>query len=139
MRWGEFDFSSFEELNRRIDTAVNDELLKKTAHKIINTAGNQAFRGVKMRTPVRTGTLRRTWKRSRVKYQADNLIVTISNNTEYAPYVEFGHRIMQNGVCEGFVNGVYMLCDSMAEAERSLPLIADKECKKALRQILNNE
>ena len=43
---------------------------------------------------------------------------TVFNQVEYAPYVEYGHRIVKNGKTVGFVLGRYILTKSRNEVEK---------------------
>lgn len=78
---------------------------------------SRGLRKAKQRSPVDTGELRRNWNVGKVKRSGDTLSIELYNNTEYAPYVEYGHRT-RNG---GFVPGVYMLEITLMELERELP------------------
>ena len=61
---------------------------------------------VKPLTPADTGRLRGAWART----EPSGGTVEIYNNTEYAPYVELGHRIVAWGHDTGrFQPGVFML------------------------------
>ena len=68
---------------------------------------------VKMKTPVDTGHLRNSWSSQLLSpYSAE-----IYNNTHYAPYVEYGHRVKIRGKFTGkVVPGVFMLRDGIEES-----------------------
>ena len=65
-------------------------------------------------TPVDTGRLRNSWK---IK-QPEPLRVEVYNNTEYAPFVEYGHRVKVHGKFTGkVVPGQRMLHKGLAETK----------------------
>lgn len=61
------------------------------------------------------GQLRIRWQQTPAVLTNESVITTIVfNNTEYAPYVEFGHRIRnKEGVTIGFVPGRFMMTSSL--------------------------
>ena len=68
--------------------------------------GELLLNRVKPLTPADTGRLRGAWART----EPSGGTVEIYNNTEYAPYVELGHRIVAWGHDTGrFQPGVFML------------------------------
>lgn len=69
--------------------------------KLIKRHGGVLLGNVKRRTPVDTGQLRRSWDIEK-KY----LYVRIFTSTEYAAFIEYGHRA-RNG--KSYVEGVFML------------------------------
>jgi hypothetical protein len=80
-------------------------------------------------TPVRTGHLRRMWTVSAVRNVGNGFEIDVFNNTEYAPYVEYGHRT-SNG---GWVNGRFMLTVSEAELQADAPRILMRRLNKFMR------
>lgn len=113
---------------------------------VMNRLGNIMIREVKMRTPVgqydntvffvaggkllvfeadggsgRTGgNLRRNWVLEGCQKVGDSYQVTISNNTEYASFVENGHRTADHS---GWVEGQFFLKITMDEIMDQLPAI----------------
>ncbi len=122
---------------------------------VMNKLGNLMIREVKMRTPVGQydnsvffardgklfvfeasggrnrvgGELRRNWVLEGVQATGDGFIVTISNNTEYGPFVENGHRTV-NG---GWVEGQFFLKITMEEILDQLPKIVGPAYEEYLR------
>lgn len=86
---------------------------------------------VKKRTPVDTGNLRRNWRVGDIRRIANGYQVEYFNNTEYAPYIEFGHR--QKG--GGFVPGRYMLKISEQELQQEAEKLIMKETETFLKSI----
>lgn len=111
-----------------------DEAAQKTRRKIVSDASDK----VTDKTPVDTGDLRDAWDiEFGYKGDADLLF----NDMEYAPHVEYGHRVRGTGgtrsagkrrkgkkrtktstssASGGFIKGVYMLRDTSKEIERNM-------------------
>lgn len=89
------------------------------------------------------GTLRRGWtggKKSNADIFAQGLkvhhyggvyVIEIENPTEYASYVEYGHRT-RNGGGIGWVEGKFMLTISEEEVRRSAPRVLENKMKEKL-------
>lgn len=94
------------------------------------------------RTPVDKGTLRRAWSTNNIKvsHVGSNYVVEIINPTEYASYVEYGHRqepgryvpAIGKRLKKGWVEGQFMLTISEEEIRQSAPGILEKKVKKWL-------
>lgn len=135
MKWGACDFSGFLELERRLDKALREQRARQMIEEALQELGNILLRDTKERTPVDTGHLRRNWQVSRVEKHGECYEIAVSNNIEYAPFVENGHRIVVGGVTVGFVDGVYMLRISAMELERRMPQLIERKTRDMLRRI----
>jgi phage gpG-like protein len=101
-------------LNRFIRTLNNaSNNFDEEASKRLNNVSQKLVAKVKLKTPVDSGVLRRSW---RVKSEGQ-LAKIIYTNTRYAPMVEFGHRTRGG---KSFVDGRYMLTKSVEEIESEL-------------------
>ena len=101
-------------LNRFIRTLNNaSNNFDEEASKRLNNISQRLIRKVKLKTPVDSGVLRRSW---RVKSEGQ-LAKIIYNNVHYAPYIEYGHRTRGG---KSFVDGQYMLTKSVKEIEDTL-------------------
>ena len=80
------------------------------ATKSLNKISQKLVAKVKLKTPVDSGVLRRSW---RSKKDGD-LARIVYNNVHYGPYVEYGHRTRGG---KSFVDGQYMLTKSVKEIE----------------------
>lgn len=58
-------------------------------------------------TPVDTGNLRRSWQMLLIKRSRTNFSGGVCNLCEYAPHVNYGHRIKNHGKYCGYVEGQY--------------------------------
>ena len=101
-------------LNRFIRTLNNaSNNFDEEASKRLNNISQKLVAKVKLKTPVSTGVLRRSW---RVKKDGQFARI-IYNNVHYAPYIEYGHRTRAG---KSFVDGRYMLTKSVKETEDTL-------------------
>lgn len=87
-------------------------------------------------TPVDTGNLQRGWKRSPVVKTERRYKQTVFNNTEYGPYVEFGHRIKRNGEYLGFSPGVFFFRQAMQNYRNARPEM-ERDFKRSLKARLD--
>ena len=78
--------------------------------KLIEKHGGILLRNTKMKTPVDTGQLRRSWE-----LEKGDLYVKLMNRTEYAQFIEWGHRTRGG---KSYVEGVYMLKTSFEKTEK---------------------
>lgn len=70
------------------------------------------------------GTLRRNWTIGNVVKEGNVYKIDVINPTDYAPYVEFGHRTANH---KGWVEGRFMLTISEMELQADAPkLLANK-------------
>ena len=109
---------NLKKLNKKQTQQFTEAALKELAARLLAK--------VIKRTPVgqypkstgkKGGTLRRNWTVGAVKKSGDTYKIEVINPTEYAPYVEFGHR-KPNG---GWKDGKFMLTISEAELQKDAP------------------
>jgi len=79
------------------------------------------------------GTLRRGWKAGEIRKEGNVYKVEISNNVEYAPYVEYGHRTPSH---RGWVPGKFMLTISERELEAIAPRVLENRIKEFMEGCL---
>ena len=84
--------------------------------KMLSRVSSKLIRKVKLKTPVDSGVLRKSWHSKK----DGDLTRVVYNNVKYASHVEYGHRTRGG---KSFVDGVYMLEKSVKEIESEL----DKE------------
>ena len=96
---------------RTLNNATNN--FDEEASKRLNNISQRLIRKVKLKTPVDSGVLQKSW---RSKKDGD-LARIVYNNIKYAPYVEYGHRTRGG---KSFVDGRYMLTKSVQEIEGTL-------------------
>lgn len=127
---------AIEKYRKELEAMVGE--IRTIDEKILNRAMNEGLKQVKRLTPVgvyknRTGgTLRRNWSRTRVFKTQTYVTATLYNNTEYALYVNYGHRVVnKNGETIGWVNGKFMLEKSIYRIEKTL----EREFRKEIERI----
>lgn len=149
----DFDFSQFKAFASNFHKTLQEE---NFIFDVMNRLGNMMITDVKNLTPVgqyddtvyfvcggkllvfesdkprgrQGGNLRRNWILDGVTRTGDGYVVTISNNTEYAGYVENGHRIVGGG----WVEGQFFLKITMEEIMSKLPAIVGPMYENYLRQ-----
>ena len=145
-RNGGCDFSQWQKLKENLE--ATDEQLNLFIESCAKELAARLLAKVIKRTPVgqypsssgkKGGTLRRNWTAGksatdyaqslRVNHFGDTYVIEIVNPTEYASYVEFGHRTRNHA---GWVQGKFMLTISEQEIEAAAPAILEKKIKKVL-------
>ena len=96
---------------RTLNNTTNN--FDEEASKRLNNISQKLVAKVKLKTPVDSGVLRRSW---RSKKDGD-LARIVYNNVHYAPYIEYGHRTRGG---KSFVDGRYMLTKSVKEIEDTM-------------------
>ena len=98
--------------------------LEDFERKFLNTLANMTMQKVIPRTPVDTGTLRRSWKVSKVVKKGNTLEIVIYNDAKqndmdesYASYVEYGHFTRNRA---SWVEGTWMLTTSTDEVKAEM-------------------
>ncbi|GKU79861.1 phage protein [Paenibacillus sp. L3-i20] len=135
MKWGEFDFSALERMTNHMRTSMENGIIEKFMHDFILEVAFRAERKIKPRTPLgETGELRRSWMVGKVERHGNDFVVEIYNNTEYAIFVEYGHRTGKD--LTGWVDGRFMMTISMKEIERELQTYYDKHVTRLLDDLM---
>lgn len=108
------EIQGLNEFTKTLNKASNN--FEKEASKKLDVITSKLIAKTKLKTPVDSGLLRRSWQPKRVS----NLERIVFNNCKYASHVNYGYRT-RNG--KSFIDGVYMLEKSVKEIETEL----DKE------------
>ncbi|MGG3278866.1 HK97 gp10 family phage protein [Paenibacillus solani] len=133
-KWGKFDFAEMDKMAKAFKKALDERVIERFIHEFLL---EMAYRGegkIKKRTPVDSGELRRNWRVGSIERQGDSFVVEIFNNTEYASYVENGHR---NREKTDWVEGRFMMAISMKQLEKELPVYLERRQGELLKQIMN--
>lgn len=136
-----FEFDEFILRTRKLEQVVAniDNIHLKVAKRIAQLA----IRKVKQKTPVDSGILRGAWKYEVLK-NGDSYVIIIHNPTEYASFVEKGHRLVMRvkdgeGYAKktiGWREGKFMLELTMDEMDHLSARIWEVEVEKELRRAL---
>ena len=134
MRWGSINTKQFEELQKRVEQLQQADM-DKFCRKIAKELASRLLRMVKYRTPVDSGTLRNNWQSDMNVVHRDNEYrIHIYNATEYAIYVEYGHRTRNH---KGWVEGRFMLTKSEILLGDKVEEIIAKRLNQFLGEKLN--
>lgn len=141
-KWGTCDFKQLKQLQERIaDFDKTDR--EKFIRAAVNEIAARLMAKVIKRTPVGQyppssgkvgGTLRRNWSMTQVVDRGDMYEVKVINPTEYASFVEYGHRTRGGGWCEG----QFFLTKSELEIERDMPRLIEKKLMAFLKDVFND-
>ena len=94
--------------------------------------GGDWWSDVKENTPRDTGDLQKSWTLTGPDKKGSKFEMDLSNNLEYALYVELGHRTRGG---KSSVQGRYMLRDGTSRLEESLKPAVQKEVRKAIESL----
>lgn len=92
MGLGTIDDDEFQRWASQVSDKINTGQVKRDMSKTFRRVGTQSLRTLKANTPVDTGGLRRAWTAGSPHNFGGGWILELTNNKEYASYVERGHR-----------------------------------------------
>ena len=136
----EFDFSEFKEFAENFDRVLNqeetfmDSAMQEVQHEFVNTLKSNTPVGQYDNTVffVRNGKLmkfagspkgrsggllRRSWSPGSIVKQGETYLIEAFNNTEYAAWVNDGHRTADH---KGWVEGQFFVEAALEEVEAKL-------------------
>ena len=133
------DTQELRQFKEKLESINTDSLLKEIAADL----AARLLRKVKKRTPVDTGELRRNWQVSNIRLFERFCVVEIYNSTEYAEYVEFGHRqtpgryvpAIGKRLKKAWVPGKFMLTISTKELENIKDRIIRQKVEAWLKEV----
>nr|DAZ81997.1 MAG TPA: putative tail component [Caudoviricetes sp.] len=108
------EIQGLDEFTKTLENASNN--FDEEANKKLDIIASKLIAKVKLKTPVDSGLLRRSWQPKKIS----SLERLVFNNVSYGQFIEYGHRTRGG---KSFVDGVYMLEKSVKEIETEL----DKE------------
>ena len=114
------DYKQFNKLFEQ-----NEELLKRNEQfneDVLTEKALRVYEKTTLRTPVDTGTLRGAWQLGEIQWFFDVAIIPIINNTDYASFIEYGHKT-KNG---GYVEPVFMCKKSIEEVDSQFEELYNK-------------
>lgn len=99
---------------------------------VLNKAVNVGVKDVKANTNVVTGYMKKSWRSTPIKKSTDGVSKAINNYMEYAPHVNYGHRIVnKEKETIGFVKGQFMLEKAVSKVDKAML----KEFKKEVERV----
>lgn len=150
--WGKCDFGELKKLQRRLQDLEKVDLDKfcmdasrELAARLLALVIPRTPVGVYPKGSGKTGgTLRRAWTgsakggakayvKSLSVHKSGNIYkIEIKNPTEYASYVEFGHRTPGGN---GWVEGQYFLTISEEKLKQITPSVLERKLDKYLKEV----
>lgn len=130
-RWGRVDYRQLVKLRNQLEK-LQEADLKKFQEDMIKELAARLLRKAVKRTPVDSGWLREGWFIGGTHYRNGYFEVEVCNNTEYASYVESGHRTANH---KGWVPGRFMLLISEKELQQNADRIVDRKLMKLLGEV----
>ena len=103
-----FEIKGIDSFIKNIDNIQNN--FYEDLENLIKKHGGILLRNTKLKSPVDTGQLRRSWQ-----LEKGDLYVKIFSSCEYVKHVEYGHRTRGG---KSYVEGVYMLKTSFEKTEK---------------------
>lgn len=120
----DFSFHGLDALEQQLTQMIEQEYPREFKALVVQVAQELSDRA-KGKTPVskrddkpKGGHLKDNWHIGKIQKRGNEYSIEVSNNTEYAEHVEYGHRTRGG---KGFVPGAHMLELSLAELEERLP------------------
>ena len=160
-----FDKKELEKLQKQLEELEKGKARDKFFEDCAKEMAARLLSLVKPKTPVgvyddpsrKGGTLRRGWtggkntdaeafaKSLEIEKSGNTYTITVENNVEYAPYVEYGHRqtpgryvpAIGKRLKEGYVPGKHMLETSEQELKALSPKILQDKLEKFLKGVFN--
>ena len=125
-----FDVSSLKDFKDQLKGfgGIVDGIIQEALEECVA----REMRMTKKLTPVATSTLRKAWRITDVKKDGDTYQVTLYNNTDYADYVEFGHRTRDH---KNWVPGKFMLTVSERQIEKVMEEIVNRHLEEAFSKL----
>lgn len=118
MSLGTVDDAEFQAWASRVKGRIDSGQLKEEIGKSTKRIGVQAIRTLKTNTPVDTGALRKAWTAEGPSVSGGGWTVKVSNPTEYASYVESGHRTRNH---KNWIPGQFFMKNSLNAINSQLP------------------
>ena len=103
-----FEIKGIDNLLKDINNIQNN--FQGDLQKLVEKHGGILLRNTKLKSPVDTGQLRRSWQ-----LEKGDLYVKIFSSCEYVKHVEYGHRTRGG---KSYVEGVYMLKTSFEKTKK---------------------
>ena len=141
-RGARVDYRQLQRMQRKIQRLGQD--YEKFLEFMTKEIAARLLRKVILRTPVgvyedgRTGgTLRDAWTvDTTVKKVGNTYQIEVFNPTEYAQYVEFGHRTRNH---QGWVNGRFMMTISADEIDQQASALIKRKLTRMLREAFDGD
>ena len=148
------DFSEFEKFKNQLKNLEKE--LPAFEEGCAKELGARLLREVRQKTPVGIypeesgkmgGTLRRNWYVTDARRTSEGYALDVINNTEYASYVEDGHRqqvgryvpAIGKRLKQPWVEGKHMLKDSVDDIQSKADAIIERRMNRWLEEKMNGK
>ena len=129
-----YNQAAIKQFRKDLSSMLDD--ITEIDKKVLNRAVNEGVKVAKENTNVVTGFMKKSWQTTpSVKKKAGEVSKTLFNSADYAPYVNYGHRIV-NGNKEtiGFVKGQFMLEKAIGRVNKALVREFRKEVERVSKK-----
>ena len=143
-RWGKCDYKQLQDFQKALNRLQGEDR-DAFCEKCVKELASRLLAKVIRRTPVgqypsgsgkNGGTLRRNWSIGKVTKAGGIYEIEVINSTEYASYVEHGHRTRDH---KGWVSGRFMLTISENELNVQAPKILENKLMKYLGECFDGK
>ena len=122
-----------DKYRKELKAMMND--ISEIDQRVLNKAVNIGLADAKRNTPVDTGFMRKSWAVSPTKKTGNGAEKELYNTAFYAPYVNYGHRIVnRSGETVGWVPGKFILEKAVSKVEKQLVEEFRKEVERVNRK-----
>lgn len=138
------DVSELKEFEQQLKQ-LDEGAIQQFTEQMVRELAQIVFAKIIERTPVGEypagsgklgGTLIRNWVIGEVIKNGNLYEIEITNSTDYASYVEYGHRTVNHA---GWVDGRFMMTISEQELESQGPAIINRRLTAFLKEVLDGE
>lgn len=140
MSGGSVEFSELTAFRDKLENLSKNKKGESFSEAAVKELAARLLRKVKKRTYPVTGNLTRNWQVGNVIKSGNTYTIEIINSTEYAEYVEYGHRqvVVNKKTGEkrtvGWTKGKFMLTISEKELNTSKDAILESKLENWLRE-----
>ena len=142
----EVDYDELKAFSKRMAVMAGGGFEEKVATSV-KQAGQSLVTAIKELTPVKSGSLRRQWRVTKIGYSGSAFTVTLSNGAEYASFVESGHRqkvgryvpAIGKRLVAPWVEGSFMMRDGVKAGMPAATRIIDKGVQQALEEVFGGK
>jgi hypothetical protein len=136
--------ADFSEI-RKAAEALSQAQVKAFIGTVAKEVAARYLRKAAKKTPVDEGNLRRSWD-VEVADKGGGCEITLTNSSEYASYVEYGHRqtpgrfvpAIGKRLKKSWVEGKLFLTKSEMEMEKELPKVIEKKLEAWLKEVIGS-
>lgn len=136
--------ADFSEI-RKAAEALSQAQVKIFIGTVAKEVAARYLRKVTKKTPVDEGNLRRSWD-VEVADKGGGCEIILTNSSEYASYVEYGHRqtpgryvpAIGKRLKKSWVEGKLFLTKSEMEMEKELPKVIEKKLEAWLKEVIGS-